>query len=444
MKKFVLIFFIILYFSSIVFADCSYDLVNSDSVVDIFDLVFIASNFDISNASGSNYFDPSADVDGSGEVDITDLILVVQNFGECDEPPSSNCNIGSLISSECSCSGSDYSSGYCCVGGWQVNECVVSVAENECTNGLDDDGDGLTDFADTGGSSGIALGCVGPNGQETSTNYGWTLFEPSVDSKIIYISASGNDSWDGLSPDTPKATIEAGYNLLRDGYPDWLLLKRGDEWNAHLGYGGNDGEQWYKSGRSETEMMLVATYGASTIRPLIYPDAYFIESVGLSELSNVAFMGIQAYRKNRDPDSPEFGDSMSGGGINFTSGARNILFEDLHLNFSGITMQSYVGEINNIRLRRSIIQNTYTTSESHVQGLWATGTIGKQVPPNEWTFNDFLIEDKEHFLLFIKERAKKDYRIFPMVFKDAKFIGGFIETQTYLNQELNFDENENF
>jgi glutaredoxin len=58
--------------------------------------------------------------------------------------------------------------------------------------------------------------------------------------------------------------------------------------------------------------------------------------------------------------------------------------------------------------------------------------------------DEFLIEDKEQFLLFIKERAKKEYKIFPMVFKDAKFIGGFIDTQTYLNQELSFDENENF
>ena len=58
--------------------------------------------------------------------------------------------------------------------------------------------------------------------------------------------------------------------------------------------------------------------------------------------------------------------------------------------------------------------------------------------------DEFLIEDKEHFLLFIKERAKMDYKTFPMVFKDANFIGGFIDTQMYLNKELSFDENENF
>jgi glutaredoxin len=52
--------------------------------------------------------------------------------------------------------------------------------------------------------------------------------------------------------------------------------------------------------------------------------------------------------------------------------------------------------------------------------------------------DEFLIEDKEGFLAFIKERANKEYRIFPMVFKDGKFIGGFTETK------LHFDKLECF
>jgi glutaredoxin len=52
--------------------------------------------------------------------------------------------------------------------------------------------------------------------------------------------------------------------------------------------------------------------------------------------------------------------------------------------------------------------------------------------------DEYLIEDKEGFLLFIKERANKEYRIFPMVFKDGKFIGGFTETK------LHFDKLECF
>ena len=52
---------------------------------------------------------------------------------------------------------------------------------------------------------------------------------------------------------------------------------------------------------------------------------------------------------------------------------------------------------------------------------------------------DYLLEDKEGFLSFIKERANKEYRIFPMVFKDGKFIGGFTETQQLIDKESCFD-----
>jgi glutaredoxin len=52
---------------------------------------------------------------------------------------------------------------------------------------------------------------------------------------------------------------------------------------------------------------------------------------------------------------------------------------------------------------------------------------------------DYLLENKEAFLSFIKERANKEYRIFPMVFKDGKFIGGFTETQQLIDKESCFD-----
>ena len=50
----------------------------------------------------------------------------------------------------------------------------------------------------------------------------------------------------------------------------------------------------------------------------------------------------------------------------------------------------------------------------------------------------YLLEDKEGFLAFIKVIANKEYRTFPMVFKDGKFIGGFTETK------LHFDKLECF
>ena len=38
---------------------------------------------------------------------------------------------------------------------------------------------------------------------------------------------------------------------------------------------------------------------------------------------------------------------------------------------------------------------------------------------------------KEDFLAFIAGFAKEEYRTFPMVFYDGKFIGGFAETKAF-------------
>ena len=58
--------------------------------------------------------------------------------------------------------------------------------------------------------------------------------------------------------------------------------------------------------------------------------------------------------------------------------------------------------------------------------------------------DDFLIEDKNAFLLFIKELANKEVKQFPIIFNNGTFIGGFIETQEYVDKLLSFGENLNF
>ena len=58
--------------------------------------------------------------------------------------------------------------------------------------------------------------------------------------------------------------------------------------------------------------------------------------------------------------------------------------------------------------------------------------------------DEYLIEDKEFFLSFIKNLAHKEWKVFPMIFNDGIFMGGFNETQEYLNKQLSFDENTDF
>ena len=55
--------------------------------------------------------------------------------------------------------------------------------------------------------------------------------------------------------------------------------------------------------------------------------------------------------------------------------------------------------------------------------------------------DEYLIEDKTNFLLFIKEKAKQECNFFPMVFNDGVFIGGYNETKEYIDKNiLSFDD----
>jgi glutaredoxin len=55
--------------------------------------------------------------------------------------------------------------------------------------------------------------------------------------------------------------------------------------------------------------------------------------------------------------------------------------------------------------------------------------------------DQYLIDDdtKQQFLLFIENIAGKEYRTFPMIFKDGNFIGGFTETKVYYDKEHAFN-----
>ncbi|MEO0611667.1 MAG: hypothetical protein AAFZ67_14670, partial [Planctomycetota bacterium] len=92
--------------------------------------------------------------------------------------------------------------------------------------------------ADTGQPDGG--GDDGVGGPET----GWTEFEASRDTRTIYVAANGRDTNHGRSANRPVRTVAEGIRRLRDGRPDWLLLRRGDTFNESLG------SNWSKSGRS--------------------------------------------------------------------------------------------------------------------------------------------------------------------------------------------------
>lgn len=53
--------------------------------------------------------------------------------------------------------------------------------------------------------------------------------------------------------------------------------------------------------------------------------------------------------------------------------------------------------------------------------------------------DEYIIEDKSFFLLFINKLAKTSVTMFPMIFNDGLFIGGYNEIQDYINKLLSFE-----
>jgi hypothetical protein len=205
--------------------------------------------------------------------------------------------------------------------------------------------------------------------------HGWTRIEPSSDSRIVYVSSSeGNDSNDGLSPATPRATLKAANLLIRDGYPDHLLLKRGDVFEEDpLALG-----RW-KSGRSETEPIVLSYYGNDGARPLLKLSNALIHHEG-NVRNYVVIIGLDFYKPTSDPSSDEFQNEESRSALNFDGYGEGILVEDCRFRFLSLSFWAHGGSYRNVSIRRNIFTDTWAhdsaTTIANTQGLFISGIDG--------------------------------------------------------------------
>lgn len=59
--------------------------------------------------------------------------------------------------------------------------------------------------------------------------------------------------------------------------------------------------------------------------------------------------------------------------------------------------------------------------------------------------DEYLIEDKELFLLFIKELSQKEIKQFPIIFYEGIIVGGYSETLLFIDKLLlSFEDNFSF
>ncbi len=224
------------------------------------------------------------------------------------------------------------------------------------------------------------------------TDDGWTdlqgMFQDSSrynDSRIIYVSTSGNDNTaidyspgnaaignDPFNPVgyvSPYATLEAAYARLRNGYPDIMLLKRGDVWTENL-------PLWNKSGRSNDERMILGAYGSLSIsRPKIgVHRTYYGVNDPQDVYDNNIYVSIEF---------TSFGRSIGG---------TNMLIEDCSILKgldSGIVLQGFGENLVNAVIRRSIVAERHPdiANSSHCQGIFAEFTDNLLLEENIFDHN---------------------------------------------------------
>ena len=213
---------------------------------------------------------------------------------------------------------------------------------------------------------------------------GWSIMTPSEDSRLIYVSSSSGDDEtaefyapsDVASVDDPGSikpfkTIEAANLNARDGYPDWILLRRGEVWEVH------DNIQ-LKIGRSVTERSVITSYGIGGQRPMIKSDAKETFRIW-SYRRYMAITGLAFYAYKRDPasmDFPGWGQVTESTGIRMYSPKESVmgtvLLEDNDFNFfsKGISINGG-GDVLDVVIRRNTIRNSYSEND-HSQGIYAS------------------------------------------------------------------------
>ncbi len=235
------------------------------------------------------------------------------------------------------------------------------------------------------------------------SNEGWTTITPNSTTKIVYVSStSGNDataeiyqassSIIGVDPFLPSAsvkafkTVEAVKKKVKSGEATWVLFKRGDVFTEKL---------FRISGKSKENPFVYASYGPKKEMPLFHINKSIAFSNNGRTLKHVYLIGLSFYAPIHNPNDPAFAGFKEFGpkGLNLlcTSGnceVRDVLIEGCIFRFfSGSSIQAQKeGVVENIRLRRNIILDTYA-NKGHSQGLYSASVDGFLLEENIFDHN---------------------------------------------------------
>ena len=183
----------------------------------------------------------------------------------------------------------------------------------------------------------------------------WSL-AANPNGATVYVSTSGSDANSGLSESAPVKSLPRALSLLRNGYPDRLLLKCGDVWNQSFGY-------LNVSGRSDTQPLVISSYGnCDQQRPKIISGNFHGIRID-SSVSNIYIANLH-FQSGVDPLL------VSAVGLRIINGTNIRLEGNLIEGYQlGVVLQSVNGPIKNVYLRRNTIIDNAAPGRS--QGLYA-------------------------------------------------------------------------
>lgn len=256
-----------------------------------------------------------------------------------------------------------------------------------------------------GSSSGETVSIVPAGSSSSSSSSGWpssssgtttgfTAITPSSDSRLIYVSSSeGSDSNDCLSPENPCESHTAAFAKMRNGFPDHVYFKRGDTWlNPSFGT--------VRSGRSESEPAVIASYGPSAERPLLnFSTNIVVNSEGAQALSSpsydwfhVSIIGLHFRAYRMDPSDPDYFEPDSPS-LFLMGELENILIEDNKFTHVELMVQASGtdGSPVNIKFRRNILnggydENTSLSDSNKPSNIYAAGVDGLLIEENVLDF----------------------------------------------------------
>lgn len=205
----------------------------------------------------------------------------------------------------------------------------------------------------------------------------WTTV-PTVNAadRDIYVSSStGADSttFDGThgSITNPYATIAAGKAKMRAAHGDRMWLKKGDTWTEAIG-------TWTLSGYDATRPMIVGAYGTGA-RPKLNTGSANCVTADSVAISNVWFMGIEAYANTYNGTDTIYGVAINGQTHN------NLLIENCYFHkyrygvyIAGTNVGStYPGSLSaqNVTVRGCTVANCYRNVSGYSSGAGVSAGI---------------------------------------------------------------------